>query len=58
MAAKHHLLLTRLKLKEKRGRETRQKKIKWWKLKQPEARSQFKEKVIEEWTEADTVQQW
>ena len=49
VAAQHHLLLTRLKLKEeKRGRETRQKKIKWWNLKQPEARSQFKEKVIEE----------
>ena len=43
---------------ERKGRETRQKKIKWWKLKEPEAKRQFREKVMEEWVEADSVQNW
>ena len=45
----------RVKLVRK-GRETRQKRIKWWKMKEPEASKQFREKVMEEWVEANTVQ--
>ena len=34
------------------------KRINWWRLKEPEARSRFKEKVQERWINADGVQEW
>ena len=59
VAAQHRLVLAKMKVREeKRGREEKERKIKWWKLKEPEAKRQFREKVLEEWTEADTVEEW
>ena len=59
MAAQDRLVLARMKIQaKKKGREKRQKKITWWRMKEPEAKRQFKEKVLENWVEADSVQEW
>jgi hypothetical protein len=33
---------------ERKGRESRVRKIKWWRLNEPEVRNQFKGKVMED----------
>ena len=59
VVAQHRLVLAKLKMREeKKGKETRVKRIKWWRLKEPEARRQFKEKVLEMWINTDGVQEW
>lgn len=60
VSTQHRLVLAKMKIREeeKRGRDKRMRKIKWWRLKEPETRRQFKEKVLEEWVEADSVQEW
>ena len=50
-AAQHRLLaaITIIK-KERKGRENKQKKIKWWKLKEQDLKRQFKEKELERYS--------
>ena len=59
VAAQHRLLaaITRSR-KERKGRENRQRKIKWWKLKEQGLKRQFKEKVLHNWTDTENIQVW
>ena len=59
VAAQHSLVLVRMKMREERkGKEKRARRIKWWKLREPEVRKQFKGKVLENWVKAERVQGW
>jgi exonuclease III len=59
VASQHRLVLLKMKIRtERKGRESRVRKIKWWRLNEPEARNQFKEKVMEDWVDAENVQDW
>ena len=58
-AAQHRLVLVKMSIRqERKGGEKGARRIKWWKLKEPEARRQFKERILEEWVEADSAQEW
>ena len=48
VAAQHRLLAaTTIIKKERKSRENRQSKIKWWKLKEQDLKRQFKEEVLQ-----------
>ena len=59
LAGQQRMVLARMKVTEEGKRiERRQRKIKWWRLKESGAATENKAKVLENWIKADNVQEW